>query len=203
MAQKQVVVIHGGDTYRTREECTAFLESVEITDLSYFTKKDWKATLPERLGEDFQVIAPRMPNKDHALYREWEIWFGKLAPLLNDEVVLVGHSMGGIFLAKYCAMHDFPKKLRGVFLVAAPFDEKDTKDALGDFNLPPSLEKFAAQTPRITLYQSADDPVVPRVDFDKYKKALPGAEAKLMSGKGHFTDAEFPELVADIKAVYE
>lgn len=201
--KKQVVVIHGGDTYRTREECTAFLKGFEIADIRYFTEKDWKATLQERLGDGFQVIAPRMPNKDDALYSEWEAWFGKLVSLLNEEVVLVGHSMGGIFLAKYLSSNHFPRKIRGVFLVAAPFDEKDTKDVLGDFNLPLSLDNFAAQSPRTVLYQSSDDPIVPPVDVEKYRKALPSAEAKKFNDRGHFNGKEFPEIITDIKALYE
>jgi hypothetical protein len=68
------------------------LRSFEIDSLDYFFGTSWKNTLQQNLGEDFQVVAPRMPNQFDARYEEWKIWFEKLIPLLNDEVVLVGHS---------------------------------------------------------------------------------------------------------------
>ena len=196
--KKQVVVIHGGDTFETYEKYLDFLRSFEIDSLDYFTHKNWKSILQEKLGDDFEVIRPQMPNKINAKYLEWRIWFEKLVPLLNPEVILVGHSMGGIFLAKYLSENNFPKKILGTFLVSAPYDAETFEYTLVDFVLPADLKKFEEQGGKIYLYHSTDDDVVPFDNLEKYKKQLPSATARVFEDRGHFNQEDFPELVQDI-----
>jgi predicted alpha/beta hydrolase family esterase len=197
--QKQVVVIHGGDTFDTYEEYLLFLKSFEV-DLEYFkSTKGWKDTLDQALGSAYEIIRPRMPNATNAKYAEWKIWFEKLTPFLVDGVILIGHSLGGIFLAKYLAENTFPKKIKAVFLVAAPYDANDSDYSLADFTLPVSLSKVTEQGGVVTLYHSSDDPVVPFVDLEKYKKALPEAETVVFADRQHFNQETFPELVTAIK----
>ena len=100
--KKQVVVIHGGDTFKTYEQYLRFLKRFDIDFERYRSgKNDWKTNLREALGEEYEVIAPVMPNKNNAKYPEWQIWFEKFIPFLNGEIILVGHSLGGTFIAKY------------------------------------------------------------------------------------------------------
>lgn len=197
--KKQVVIIHGGDTFETRDKYLEFLKSFVIENIEYFTKIKWKDRLKEELGEEYQVIAPKMPNKFNARYLEWKIWFEKLFPFLSDNVILVGHSLGGIFLAKYLSENKFPKIIKATFLVAAPFDSADSEYPLLDFELSLGLERFEKQGGEIYLYQSKDDPVVPLVDVEKYRKQLPSAHVVIFENRGHFSQSEFPELIAEIK----
>jgi predicted alpha/beta hydrolase family esterase len=141
------------------------------------------------------VLAPDMPNKTNAKYAEWKIWFQKFISHIKPGVVLIGHSLGGLFLAKFLAVTKFPKKIRATFLVAPPYGE-------GDFSLPKKLQRFAAQAGKIFLYQSKDDRVVPFVNFFKYQKALPGAAGRIFTNRGHFRQPRFPELVRDIKKAF-
>lgn len=198
--RKQVVVIHGGDCFETKEEYLSFLRSFEIGSLDYFSGTSWKNTLQQNLGDDFQVIAPRMPNQFDARYGEWKIWFEKLIPLLNDEVVLVGHSLGGTFLAKYIAENTLSKKIASLHLVAPMYDEEGTEESMCDFVMPQNLEKITNQCSNIFLYQSSDDEIVLPLNADKFLKALPNAKLLSFSDRGHFNQESFPELVENIKA---
>jgi hypothetical protein len=198
--KKQVVVVHGGDTFDTYEEYLGFLNAYEI-NFEKLKIKRWKETLRERLGEDFEVVLPKMPNSMNSKYAEWKIMFEKLPQFLKDDVVLLGHSLGGIFLAKYLSENNFPKKIKATFLVSAPFDTKDSDYSLGDFILPDSLENFQNQAGKIFLFHSKDDLVVPFADLEKYKKSLPNAEVMVFEDKGHFDQTEFPELVQLIKGL--
>lgn len=199
--KKQVVVIHGGDTFANNEAYLAFLKSFEV-DLEYFkSKKGWKDTFSEELGSEYEVLRPMMPNKANAKYLEWKIWFEKLVPFLKDGVVLVGHSLGGTFLAKFLSENDFPKKIRATFLIAPPFDGVDLNESLADFILPDSLARFGEQGGMISLYHSKDDPVVPFVDHGKYKKSLPRVHAVVFEDRQHFNQETFPELVLAIRAL--
>lgn len=200
--KKQVVIIHGGETFNSYEDYLAFLKGWIIDFEKEKTKvKKWKESLGERLGEEFEVIVPSMPSKLNAKYLEWKIWFEKYVPYLEEEVVLVGHSLGGTFLAKYLAENELPRKIRGVFLIAAPY-EGNAEYSLTDFCLPDSLAKLAYQAANIFLYHSEDDPVVPFADLNKYQKALPLAQVRIFKDREHFNQEELPELISDIKNLF-
>nr|MBP6060868.1 hypothetical protein [Candidatus Paceibacterota bacterium] len=92
--KQQVVHIHGGDPFDSYEEYISFLKNFEIKNLDYFKKKRWGTSLQKNLGENFEVLNPDMPNKRNAKYLEWKIWFEKIVPLLDDEVILAGGSLG-------------------------------------------------------------------------------------------------------------
>jgi predicted alpha/beta hydrolase family esterase len=196
--KKQIIVIHGGSVFDTYKEYIDFLKKYKL-DFKKLKLKLWKENLPNRLGNGFEVISPRMPNSMNAKYKEWKIMFEKLFPFFKNNLILLGHSLGGIFLAKYLSENKFPRKIKATFLVAAPYDDKTTKDSLGDFKLPKKLDKFQKQGGKIFLYQSKDDLSVSLVDLKKYKKSLPEAEVVMFRKKGHFNQVEFPEIVKDIK----
>lgn len=191
--KKQVVVIHGGDNFGTQDEYINFLKEFKIDSLDYFRKRGWKKDLQSKLGDEYDVILPEMPNKFNAKYEEWKIWFDKLLPLLDDNIIFVGHSMGGIFLAKYLAENKLEKSIRGTFLIAAPFED--------DFHLPQDIKLLAEQGGKIFLYHSKDDAQVPFNELTKYQKALPNATVRIFEDRGHFNQEEFPELVEDIKGL--
>jgi uncharacterized protein len=195
--KKQVLVIHGGDTFDTYEEYISFLKDYEI-ELSDLKGNGWKNSLQEKLGEDYEVFKPQMPDRDNAKYMEWKIWFEKILNLLNNEIILVGHSLGGIFLAKYLSENKLSKKILATFLVAAPFDDKDSEYTLPEFTLSEDLSLFEKQSDKIIIYHSKDDPVVPFVDLNKYSKKLKSARIVIFEDKGHFGQLEFPEIVSDI-----
>lgn len=158
-------------------------------------KRDWKSAIGKSLGRKFEVILPTMPNKTNAKYSEWKLWFKKIIPHLNPEVVLIGHSLGGLFLAKYLSENSFPRKIKATFIVAAPY-------GWANFTKPKTFKKLEKQGGKIFIYHSKNDPVVPFTDFKKYKKKLKTALARIFKNKGHFTQAKFPELVTDIKELY-
>lgn len=190
---KQVVVIHGGNSFESYEEFLTYLESKEPS-IERLKQKDWKEGLSEALGGEYDVLLPRMPNKDNAKYLEWKIWFEKLSQLAEDGVTLVGHSLGGIFLAKYLSEENFPKKISKTILVSAPFDLN-----LEAFKLPNSLDKFVAQGGEITLFHSKDDRVVPFSELERYKSLLPNAHIEVFEDRGHFNQESFPEIIEIIK----
>ncbi len=201
MSKHQVIFIHGGETFDSYQEYLAALEHMTIDIYKLDTKK-WKETLAPRLGNDFKVHLLEMPNKLNAKYTEWKIWFDKFLPYVKDNVILIGHSLGGIFLAKYLAENLFPKRVKGLFLIAAPFDDRDTTESLADFILPKSLKNVDENVQNIFLYHSKDDPVVRFEDVQKYQVALSRAQLRVFEDKKHFVMEEFSELMNDIKRLF-
>ena len=198
--KKQVVIIHGGDTFENHEDYLRFLKDFEIRDLEYFRDgKNWKGNLSSALGDDYEVLAPQMPSKINAKYAEWKIWFDKLVPLLNPEVILVGHSLGGIFLIKYLSENNISNNIKSLHLVAAPYDAEGTNDAMADFIITNDLKNVEKQVSNIFFYQSMDDVVVPPLNVEKYRALLPGAKIHIFEDRGHFRQEEFPELLENIR----
>jgi hypothetical protein len=59
-----------------------------------------------------------MPAKQDADYIAWKIWFEKLFPFLQPEnVILIGSSLGTIFLSKYLSENIFPRTIQSLHLV--------------------------------------------------------------------------------------
>jgi uncharacterized protein len=199
---RQVLVIHGGDTFETREEYLAFLRDFPVDlDDARPGSHSWKGALPEELGDGYDVIAPSMPNKGNAKYSEWKIWFEKFLPLLDDEIIFVGHSLGGTFLAKYLAENKVRHHVLGTFLVAPCFDDADADYSMADFVLPADLSKLQEQAGKLFFYHSSDDPVVPFTDLAKFEAKLPDATYRRFADRGHFNQNSFPEIVEDIRGL--
>ena len=192
---KQVVLIHGGSDFRTYDEFITHLKSEPVDITEFLPKKRWKFTFAERLGPNYQVLQPHMPNPENAHYEEWKIWFEKMIPFLEDGVILIGHSLGGIFLPKYLSDNLLPKKIGATILVSAPYDSEGLEPPLGDFQLTKSLDGFAQQSPVIYLVHGDADPIVPFSHAQKYLAQLPGAKLVTVKGGDHFTQPEFPELI--------
>ena len=196
--KKQVILIHGGSTFDSYKDYLAFLNNLKI-DLNRYNRTKWSDSLRQELGNKFDVLLPKMPNPMNAKYDEWKILFKKIALLLNNHVILIGHSLGGIFLAKYLSENRFPKKILATLLVSVPYSDEGMEESLGDFVLPKSLNKLNNQGGKIFLYHSKDDVVVPYTHLEKYKKVLSGAIIREFKKRGHFNQPKFPELVKDIK----
>ena len=195
--KKQVVIIHGGDTFATQEIYLDFLRKYEINIERYKTDKDdWKPWIRKMLQENYEVIIPQMPNRTNCKYEEWKLWFEKFVPFLNDEVILIGHSQGGIFLAKYLSENQFPIRVRAVMLVSAPYDKDSEGYPVLSFSLPTTLN---LQTGQVYLYHSKDDPVVPFSALEQYRRALPEAVIRIFEDRQHLNQEIFPELLEDIR----
>jgi len=201
--KKQVVYIHGGDTWDSYESYLRSLKSekAEREDFIPESKKRWRFTLAKDLGKSYEVFLPDMPNPGNAKYNEWKIWFEKLLPFLHKGPVFIGHSLGGIFLAKYFSENPDRKHAKGMLLVAPPFVDQIRSKGMADFVLPKSLDRLERLGPKVHLYHSDDDPLVSSRNLKRYVKALPHARVTTFRDREHFIHGKFPEIVKDIKAL--
>lgn len=93
--KKQVLYIHGGDSFGKYEDFLEDLKVRPVRDPFGLEKKSiWVESLREELS-DFEVLMPTMPNKQNAQYEEWKIWLERHFEFLREEVILVGWSLGG------------------------------------------------------------------------------------------------------------
>lgn len=195
-----VLYIHGGETFRTEKDYLKYLRTKKV---SLGKRVRWNGdNLQKDLGPGFQVTTPRMPLQDNSNYRDWKIMFENYLRLLKGKYILVGGSLGGIFLAKYLSESKLPHKAISVYLVCPPFDDTMPHDRLaGGFKLKSDLSLIEKNCKNLYLLFSKDDDVVPVAHAEKYGKKLPKAQVTIFKSKnGHFQIERFPEIVKMIKA---
>lgn len=179
---RTVLVIHGAGEPRRRKG-----------------KVYWEPLLQPSLGDGFVVRAPVMPEPDAP---EYESWAERVAELIgeSDRPAVVGHSFGASVLLKYLSEAKTRPPLAGLFLVATPF--WDAKK-FPDFALRRDFAERLNDLSPLYFYQSRDDEEIPSGHLERYRQALPHAVVRTLDGRGHeFDQAEFPELVADIRSLY-
>jgi uncharacterized protein len=195
----QILYIHGGMTFKNRKDYLSYLKNKEIsTEKKIRWSDDY---LDKELGKNFEIIRPRMPLQEDAKYEDWKIWFERYIPLLRDNVILIGGSLGGIFLAQYLSENKFPKKILATYLVCPPFDDTVIgEDLVGGFKLKSDLSLLEKNSSNLYLMFSRDDDCVPVSHAEKYGKKLKDAKIIIYKSKnGHFKITKFPEIVKMIK----
>jgi len=195
----QIFIIHGGNTFKTNKDYLLYLKTREI---KLEKKLRWYDDyLDKQLGKKFEIIRPRMPLQDYAKYNDWKIYFERHIPYLKNNIILIGSSLGGIFLAKYLSEHKFPKKILSTYLICPPFEDTLPKDSLaGGFKLKPNVSLIEKNSKNLHLLFSKDDDVVPVSHAKKYKNKYKNAEITIYKSKnGHFNISKFPEIIKMIK----
>lgn len=194
----QIFMIHGGETFSNKKEYLRYLKTREILIRK---KRRWYEDLQNKLGKDFEIIQPRMPMSENARYAEWKIHFERYFQYMRNNVVLIGRSLGAIFLAKYLSENRFPKKILSTYLICPPFDDTlPNEDLVGGFRLKSDLSLIGKNSKKIYIMFSKDDDCVPVSHAEKYRKKLKNAKIIIYKSKnGHFGISKFPEIVRMIK----
>ncbi len=197
--KKQIIFIHGGMTFKNRKDYLKFLKTKEVSLEK--TKKWFNEYTDMELGKKFELIRPTMPLSWNAKYEDWKIWFERYIPFLRNSVILIGSSLGGIFLAKYLSENKFPKKILATYLICPPFDNTlSEEDLVGGFRLKSDLSLLEKNSRNLTLLFSKDDDAVPVSHAEKYRNKLKNAKIIIYKSKnGHFRISKFPEIVKMIK----
>ena len=201
MREIDVIIIHGGETFDTYDAYLQTVSTWKFEALDDLESTSWKKVLGQQLPPGFRVFLPEMPNKYNAKYREWEMWFDKIAPLLRKETILVGHSLGGIFWIKYLATHDVSISVLKTILISAPFDTSDV-GTLADFELEDiNVERARLNIGELHIFHSEDDMVVPYAHSQKYVEMFGSVCLHTLTNRGHFNREDFPELVQEIQNI--
>jgi predicted alpha/beta hydrolase family esterase len=195
----QIFIIHGGMTFKSQKDYIDFLKNRSI---SIEKKITWSADyLDKKVGKDFEIIRPRMPLQDNAKYEDWKIFFQRHFPYFRNNIVLIGSSLGGIFLAKYLSENKFPKKILSTYMICPPFDNTvQGEDLVGGFKLGADLSLIEKNSKNTHLMFSKDDESVPVSHAEKYRAKLKNSNIIIYESKnGHFKIPEFPEIVKMLK----
>lgn len=181
LAKKQVLFVHSGGDQGEHQGSS-----------------DLVAHLQLGLGSNYNVLYPQMPDPEEPEYEAWKQQLDQEFEVLDDEIILVGHSLGGSVLVKYLSEQAPEKTIAGLFMVAAPFwGLKNWR--VEEYMLAKNFTANLPRIPYIYLYHSQTDAVVPFAHVEQYARKLPGSVLHTCTGGDHLFNAGLPELVDDIR----
>ncbi|AYB31811.1 alpha/beta fold hydrolase [Chryseolinea soli] len=153
------------------------------------------------LGAPYDVLYPQMPDPDNPQYALWKHTLQEALHYVGDNIILVGHSLGGSVLMKFLSEEVPEKNIAGLFLVAPPFFSSTTW-AVDDFIMQDCLFQRLQQVEHIFLYHSRDDEVVPVSHQVLFSDRLPTAAVRELAEGGHLFTGGIEDLVDDIKTLH-
>ena len=158
------------------------------------------ASLRDALGASYEVRYPRMPLEDSAHYSDWTARIASALPPRGNGVVLVGHSVGGSVLLRYLCEEPVEASVTGLFVIAAPLLWVRTTIGIGMRRVCREATPAAkrATVPRIFMYHSRDDEVVPFSHLALYSAKLPQATIRPVDVGGHQGLNDLADVANDI-----
>ncbi len=163
------------------------------------SNNQWLPWLQKELGmKGWSAQTPEMPDAYEPNYEKWKSVFEQFR--LDEDTVLVGHSCGGGFLARYLSEHSV--QVGKVVLIAPWIDPAGELGEGNDFFKFSLDTDLASKTKGVTMFYSTDDDAVILQSVDALKK-IEGIELREFSDKGHFCIddgvREFPELLEELE----
>jgi predicted alpha/beta hydrolase family esterase len=154
--------------------------------------------LIEALGTGYRILLPNMPDPENPHYVDWKATLKKELASMEDELILVGHSLGASVLLKYLSEEKLQQRIAGLFLIGAVYwGKKDWE--VKEYVLKSNFSSKLPPIRRIFLYHSSDDEVVPISHVRYFANELPNATVREFENRGHLFGRGLPELVEDLK----
>lgn len=174
-------------------------------------KENWFPWLKQELEkEGHTVFVPKFPTPEGQNLKNWMFEFqaGMYYSMLDEDSVIIGHSLGPAFILSVPEKLEIPKPVKACFFVAgflglldnSEVDEINRTFVEKDFN----WEKIKKNCEKFFIYNSDNDPYVPLEKAKDLAEKL-GSELKIIKGAGHFNEkagyTEFQTLLKDIRKI--
>ena len=173
-----------------------------------YPEENWFPWLKQKLeAEGCQVFVPQFPTPPvvSAKIAEWFEVLKNYEQYINEDIILIGHSLGGIFTLRILEKLQHP--VLAVFLVGTPIGvnpilnySRDNSFSGFDFD----WEEIKKNSGSFIVYQSDDDPYVGLENGTQLAKNL-GVELSFISNAGHFNAKagylQFPDLLEKLKTI--
>lgn len=163
---------------------------------------DWDdklvASLRRELGQNYEVVYPRMPREADPSYARWKPAIEKELETLKEGAILVGHSIGGAMLLKLLSEASPTLELGGIFLVAAPFVGGGGWSSEG-MELP--AKPRLPQGVPLHLFHGLADETAPPEHVGLYARAIPRARVHRLPARDHQLNDDLTEIAAEIRSL--
>ncbi len=153
-------------------------------------KENWFPWLKEKLEEEgHAVIVPSFPNSDEPKLNEWLEHLKKYKEQINEDSILIGHSLGAAFALRLLEQRSID--IKACFLVSAvwdvmnnEYDEKTTSFIEGRFN----WELLKKKAKHFEVIHSNNDPYIALEKAEVLADKL-NVPVSLVQDAGHFNNS--------------
>ncbi len=156
-------------------------------------------SLRRELGPNFEIRYPRMPNEDDPSFAVWKTTLETEFARLDDDAILIGHSIGGTILVNALAQVPSKRKFRAIFLIAAPFVGEGGWPS-DDINPTPDLGARLPHGVPVYIYHGLADETAPPSHAELYARAIPQAQVHRLPHRDHQLNHDLSEIAAIIKS---
>ncbi len=173
-----------------------------------YPEENWFPWLKEKLeSKGCNVIVPQFPTPPvvSAKISEWFDVLKNYDQYINENTILIGHSLGGVFALKVLEKLKHPVK--AVFLTGTPIGVKpilnyDRDNSFSGFDF--DWQKIKNKSKHFNVFQSDNDPYVSLGNGEQLAKEL-GVEITFIPNAGHFNKKagylSFPDLLTKIETI--
>ena len=161
---------------------------------------DLVSCLRKELSDLYEIHFPLIEDPEAPTYAMWKELFSTELEILNQPLILIGHSLGGSMLLKYLLEERHDIKVSALLLVASPYWGKNGWD-VEEFALNENIEMKLKDIEKIYLYHSKEDDTVPFEHSIIYNNMLPNSTIRAIDGTDHVFADGLSELVDDIKSI--
>ena len=157
-------------------------------------------SLRDKLGTEYDVQYPKMPEEENAGYEAWKSQISKELTGVDDPVILVGHLVGTSLLLKYLSEENVKNSSTGIFLLAPPYWGTGGWQ-VDEFNFDENRAAKLLKAIPIFFYHSREDDTVPFSHLALHVQKFPQATVQEFDGRGHQFNNDLSEVAADIKSL--
>jgi len=157
-------------------------------------------SLRDKLGTEYNVLYPKMPEEEDQGYEAWKTQISKELAKIDDEVILVGHSVGSSMLLKYLSEENIKNSIPGILLIAAPYWGTGGWQ-MDEFTLDEGYVSEILKGLPVFFYHSRDDDIVPFTHLALHAEKFPQATIREFDGRRHQLNNDLSEVAADIKGL--
>ena len=147
----------------------------------------WYPWLKAELEKDeYEVTVPAMPETEEPKQALWVPYLSELVGEPDEELILVGHSVGCVTILRYLEGLSESARVGGVVFVAGFTDDLGFDELKNYFEDDIDWKKIRSHGTKFVAIHSDNDPFVPMGHADVFKEQL-DAEIVVKEGKGHFS----------------
>lgn len=172
--------------------------------------ENWFPWLEGKLSkEGIRCTVPTFPSPKHQRYADWSKLLDYYLEMgyIDKETILIGHSCGSVFLARYFL--EKPELEASCLVTVSGYNGfisgNEEMDALNsDFYTEYPLEEIKRRVRQVHSFYSKNDPFIPFSYLEEFARELEGQE-HVIENAGHFNSAAgldtFPELFDLINSI--
>ena len=158
-----------------------------------YPEEGWKPWLKkELLKKGYKVLIPLMPNTKTPKLNDWLKHLKKIVGIPNEQLILIGHSLGVITILRY--LEDLKnEKIKGAILISGFSYNLEyqgyNNELLNFFQKAVNFKKVKKHCKKFIILHSTHDPYVPIKHAYLLKEKL-NAVVIIKKGTSHFSGDE-------------